>query len=383
MPSRARTRLAALVPVVAVCLLAGCAARPAAPGRTITVTASDSGCSPSRTSLASGTATITVRNTGSRSTEFELLGADGGIRTEVENLAPSLTRTLTVTLYPGDYTSVCKPGMSGPGVGRTTLHVTGTAAAPKPTSTALAGASAAYLTFVRDEAATLLAETRAFADTYVAGDAAKAKALYPGARASYERIEPVAEAFGTLDAQLDAREADVAPGVRWTGWHRIEKSLWQQGGAPLSAAQRRQQASALVSATQALVAKVDARTFTLGPDRIGNGAVALLDEVAATKITGEEETWSHTDLSDFQANVDGAHEAYAVVREAAKAKDPALVATLDARFAALDVLLGRYGSIEHGFVPYTRLTKAQVKQLSDALNALSEPLSTLTATVMG
>ena len=43
----------------------------------------------------------------------------------------------------------------------------------------------------------------------------------------YERIEPVAESFGDLDPALDARQADIEEGKEWTGWHKIEKDLWQ------------------------------------------------------------------------------------------------------------------------------------------------------------
>jgi iron uptake system component EfeO len=391
---RALRRLLAPAVVLAtgIALTACSTARSGGSGAGIAVSASDSGCRLSSSSTTSGPATFTVTNTGTRSTEFELLD-EHGVRTigEVENLGPGLTRTLSVQLEAGRYTSLCKPGMSGDGVGRATLTVEGAddaAATQQPTGTT--AASKAYLASVRTEARTLLAGTRTFAAAYAAGHTATAKALYAPTRASYERIEPVAEAFGTLDAALDAREADVPAGTRWTGWHRIEKDLWHpsaaaNGGAaspPLTAAGRAAQAKTLVSLTEQLVAKVDTPSFVLTTDTISNGAIGLLDEIAATKITGEEEVWSHTDLSDFRANVDGAEQAYAGVRGLAKQKDLTLVTTLDARFAALDALLAHYGSVQKGFVPYTTLSTAEVKTLSDDVNALAEPLSRLTATVL-
>ena len=36
------------------------------------------------------------------------------------------------------------------------------------------------------------------------------------------------------------------------------------------------------------------------------GSVDLLNEVSTSKITGEEEIYSHTDLYDFKANIEGA-----------------------------------------------------------------------------
>jgi iron uptake system component EfeO len=120
-------------------------------------------------------------------------------------------------------------------------------------------------------------------------------------------------------------------------------------------------------------------TYTV--DQVGNGAKSLLDEVATGKVTGEEEAWSHTDLYDFQANVDGAKQAFEGLEPLLEVKAPALVETLDARFDALQALLDRHRVGSDGFVSYTSLSRAQVKALSDAVNALSEPLSKMTGAV--
>ncbi len=216
--------------------------------------------------------------------------------------------------------------MSGSGVGRTAFTVTGAGASPSPSSSRLTAAATAVPAFVRTESATLLHRHPHVRRGVRGRRRREGQALYARTRASYERIEPVAERFGTLDAKLDAREADVAAGTTWTGWHRIEKGLWPPAGsAAPGAADRAAQAKTLVSLTEQLVAKVDAKSFTLTAAEVSNGAIGLLDEVAATKITGEEEVFSHTDLSDFRANVDGAERAYRGLRDVAKAKDPALV----------------------------------------------------------
>ncbi len=116
-------------------------------------------------------------------------------------------------------------------------------------------------------------------------------------------------------------------------------------------------------------------------DQVANGSRGLLEEVAKGKVTGEEEYWSRTDLWDFQANVDGAHEAFESVEPLLQQKDPELVETLDGRFAALQELLDRQ-RVADGFRSYDEVTPAEIKQLADAVNALSEPLSRLTAAVL-
>ena len=237
----------------------------------------------------------------------------------------------------------------------------------------------------------LIAATRKFAGIYAQGDAQTARQLYAPTRVHWERIEPVAESFGDLDPLLDAREADLADDETWSGWHYIEKDLWPptadaNGGTayvPLTPAEREAAAKDLVTWTQQLVDKVNAADFTFEAFQISNGAKELLDEVATGKVTGEEEIWSHTDLWDFQANVDGAKVAFEGLKDVAQAEDPELAATLTQRFDGLDALLAKHGSIEKGFTLYDALSPAEITELAAAVDALSEPLSRLTTTITG
>ncbi len=127
-------------------------------------------------------------------------------------------------------------------------------------------------------------------------------------------------------------------------------------------------------------------SFTVSLADISNGAIGLLDEVAAGKITGEEDWWSGTDLTDFEANVQGAGVAFGAVKALAESKGDEgvqLSADIEKQFTALEDALAKYGSIEDDFVEYGTLTDADKKALSDQVNALAEPLSQLTATVLG
>jgi len=375
----------------AMLLLAGCTDNAAAPrsatadGRTLSVQASDAACTLSATSAPSGTLTFTVTNTGSQVTEFYLLAADGlRIVAEVENIGPGITRDLVLSAPAGDYISACKPGMVGDGI-RAPFTVTDSGEPVGPgggDAELVEAATTAYGSYVRDQVDQLLAGTKEFVAAYTAGKDDDARALYAPTRVHWERIEPVAESFGDLDPKMDAREADLAEGEKWTGWHRIEKDLWPQRAknyTPLTTAQRRTYAEDLLANTQTLWDRTRDLTYTV--DAIANGAKGLLDEVATGKVTGEEEYWSRTDLWDFQANVDGARVAWQGLHELLERKDAALDARIATRFAELQALLDRTKSGE-GFVPYDTLGKAQVKELSDAVNALSEPLSKMAGAVL-
>ncbi|WP_421740546.1 iron uptake system protein EfeO [Cellulomonas sp.] len=398
--SRRTTTVAAALAALVLPLVAACvpndAPEPGASGSAgvLTVTSTADACDVSATEADSGTLRFSVSNEGDDVTEFYLLGDDGlRVISEVENVGPGLTRDLVVQVKPGSYFTACKPGMVGDGIrAEFTVNDSGVEVGPTgDTADQLAAAEASYVAYVKDQVGSLIAGTEAFAAAYTAGDDETAKSLYADTRAHWERVEPVAESFGDLDPLLDLREADVEEGATWSGWHLIEKDLWQpapdaNGGityVPLTPEQRNAAAADLVTYTQQLVDEVNAADFTFEAFQIANGAKELLDEVATGKVTGEEEIWSHTDLWDFQANVDGARVGYEVLAEVVEAEDPDLAETLTTRFAEIDALLAEQGSLETGFTYYDQLTDAQVKDLAAAVDALSEPLSRLTATVTG
>ncbi|MBN8900956.1 MAG: EfeM/EfeO family lipoprotein, partial [Rhodospirillales bacterium] len=160
-----------------------------------------------------------------------------------------------------------------------------------------------YKLYVIDQVGVLLKDTTAFADAIKAGDLAKAKTLYGPSRIAYERIEPLAELFSDLDGSIDSRadyheQAEKDPG--FTGFHRLEYGLFvgnsTEGLAPI--------ADKLVADVTELQARI--KDLTTPPDKVVGGAAALIEEVAASKISGEEDRYARTDLYDFQANVDGA-----------------------------------------------------------------------------
>jgi len=349
----------------------------------LTVKSTSDACEVSASEAPSGNIVFEVTNDGSEVTEFYLL-ADDGLRIvgEVENIGPGLTRNLVVQAGPGNYFTACKPGMVGDGI-RAPFTVTdsGAEVAYGDAAALIDTATEQYRLYVRDQIAQLVDKTQQFADLYVAGDDDAARALYPVARTHWERVEPVAESFGDLDPRLDLREADLEEGQAWTGWHAIEKDLWPpaDGYTVFTAAERAALAEQLVADTDELSTRVQDLTFNA--TQLGNGAKELLDEVATGKVTGEEEIWSHTDLWDFQANVDGARIAFEALQPALETKDAELAATLTERFAALQTLLDQYRDGD-GFVLYTDLTDDQIKELAAAVNALSEPLAELTAAVV-
>ncbi len=357
-------------------LLAACSAEQnAEPANApkIAVEANDNACHLATTTAPAGSVTFDIHNGGNQITEFYLYGPGDQVVSEMENIAPGMTRPMVVQVRGGQYTTACKPGTSGDGI-RGQFTVTGTAAAA-PAGAATQGVDA-YKKYVAEQAEQLQQGTAAFADAIKAGRVDDARRLYAQARQPWERIEPVAETFGDLDDKIDAREGDVKPGEQWTGYHRLEKELWSGGLQPDAA----EVADQLVADVHEIADK--AKDADLTPAKTANGAKELLDEVATKKVTGEEEAFSHTDLWDLKANVDGAKQVVTAFRPVLRSKDPNLQAQLDHRFADVDGLLARYQRGD-GFAPYTELNPDQVKELGAAADALGEPLSKISGAVTG
>ena len=346
----------------------------------ISIEITDDGCPAAESSYDSGPITFEVENvSGTGVTEFEVLEGDR-ILGEKENLPPGFSGSFSLDLGPGTYTLYC-PGAA---TERTDIEVVGEELEAEPTDTGaiLQAGADGYLGYVRTQVDELATAVAALDDAIQTGDVEASKLAYIQARPFYERIEPVAESFvlgeRNLDEAIDLRADDVAP-TELEGFHRIEYGLWVDGSAD-DLADVSTQLVADVASLQELVDGLD----SLQPYDLANGAVGLLDEAACCKITGEEERYSHIDLLDMAANVEGAEQAFAYLEEGLGAIDPDLVTTINERFDALDAAVAALADPEQpsGYKPYDEASDAEITGLSSALQAVAEPLSQVAQRVL-
>jgi iron uptake system component EfeO len=346
---------------------------------TVKITLSQSGCKAEADSYDAGALTFQVQNTDATgATEIELRLGERIIG-EKENLPPGFSGTFSLQVDPGDYTLYC-PGTDNP---QSALSITGTAQSSANTDTAalLQQGAKDYGQYVELQAGLLVENTKPLVAAIQSGDLEASKTAYAKARTYYERIEPVAESFTSgnqnLDADIDAREGDV-PASEFRGFHRIEKGLWEAGSTD--------GLEPVATQLQTNVEKLDGlvKGLTYQPAEIANGAVSLLDEVAQNKVTGEEERYSRIDLLDFASNVEGAQQAFANLQPGLAKIDPAIVSTISSEFDACLAALDKYKDTANasGFVEYDKLTPADVTALSQAVQALQEPLSQVAGKVV-
>jgi len=230
-----------------------------------------------------------------------------------------------------------------------------------------------YKIYVSTEVTDLVAQTRAFTDAVKAGDLAKAKQLYAPTRAHYEAVEPIAELFSDLDNAIDSRADDHEKRENdptFGGFHRIEYGLFAQNST-----------AGLVPVADKLMHDVldlqkRIATLVFPPSKVVGGAAALMEEVAATKISGEEDRYSHTDLWDFQANVDGAQKIVQLFEPLIRKQDPKFADKIAANFATVDRILAKYKT-PTGYETYDKLSASDRKALVGPVQTLAEDLSRL------
>src|SRR6185437_2185905 len=191
--------------------------------------------------------------------------------------------------------------------------------------------------YVNQNAATLVTSTQAMCDAIDAGNQTLAEQLYPKARVFYERIEPVAEVWGTLDTSIDGRiDNPVTTPTKLEGFHRIEEVMWD-GDTLIGAATFCNQ---LVQHEEQLAQLV--ATASYDPVTMASGATDLINEAATAKISGEEERYSNTDFIVFQANVDGAMEVFNLLKPYVQKSDPSLVAKIQQNHQRVEKAIAKY-----------------------------------------
>ncbi|EST12453.1 iron uptake system protein EfeO [Sporolactobacillus laevolacticus] len=223
-----------------------------------------------------------------------------------------------------------------------------------------------YLKYADEQIDILVKTTKPFVKAVEDGDIEKAKKLYTQPRIYYERAEPIAESFGDLDPAIDARINDVDDPSKWTGFHEIERALWEKN----SLKGQKKYAQKLMADVLSL--QKEAKSFKLTPKAMVAGAMELLEEAATTKITGEEERYSHTDLLDLQANVDGSEAVYQAAIPALNEGHKDLAAEIDKQFQAFDKQMLKYKKSETEYENYTKLSKNEIRKISNELSKLSK-----------
>jgi iron uptake system component EfeO len=340
----------------------------------VLVVVTDKGCEPEALTVAEGKTTFKIRNQSARVLEWEILNGVIVVE-ERENILPGFVQSLSAQLEPGQYQMTC--GLLSNPKGRLTVTAANTVTAA-PSALDLVGPLAEYKVYVINQINDLVERTKHFAEAVKAGRLAEAQKLYAPTRQPYERIEPIAELFADLDKSIDVRADDFEmkdADPAFVGFHRIEKALFADKTT------NGMQAVADRLVTDVMELKTRVADLAIPPKKMVGGAADLIEEVASTKISGEEDRYSHTDLWDFQANVDGARKIFDLLHPLLVKGDAQLVTRIEKNFSKVDSLLRRYQTGDRRFEEYENLKASDRNALKGAVTALAEDLSRLRGTL--
>ncbi|GMA22471.1 lipoprotein [Luteimicrobium album] len=350
---------------------------------TLTAAGGTDECQLSTDSVPAGPVTFTVTNKDSAAINEVELQLNNRIVGEKENLAPGLSPvSFTSTLDGGAYEIYC-PGAEKDTVAFT---VTGEAAATPTGSTQalLAEGVDEYSKFVTSQVDAMVVGVDNLKKAVDSGNLEEAQKAYATARPFYEKIESDVDGFvlpgfkatdnkGNLDYLIDMRASSLDPAVGWHGFHAVERDLFEKKKIDDGTKKYAAELATNVGKLQEL-----SKTLEFKPEDLANGAAGLLEEVQANKITGEEEKYSHLDLSTFAGNVEGAEQAFADLQPGLDKIDPDLAAQVTAQFDAVKATLKTYQdtSVLGGYELWTpELRKTDATKLSQAIQALQQPLS--------
>jgi iron uptake system component EfeO len=388
-PSRAgerrRAALVGLTVVVGLATVVGTAVASSSPAGadakqlTVTITLTPQGCAPKPAKVPAGQIQFNVKNKNAGAvSEAELRTSNlSHILGEQENLTPGLSGGFALVVQPGKYVVNC-PGAAQQ---HAAFTVTGKSKASSwKSKSVLTAAVSQYAAYINANVASLISSTQIMCAAINAGNQAQAELDYPQSRIYYERIEPVAEVWGTLDTDIDGRiNNPVTNPANLEGFHKLEMLLWS--GDTLTGASA--YCSQLVTNEQQLQNLV--ATASYDPVTMATGATDLINEAATSKITGEEERYSNTDFIVFQANVDAAMEVVHLLKPYLEKTNPQTVSAIEHEDQAVESAIAKYkatpGYDGTGYVEYSTVLDPQRRQLSAVVQAFAESLSKVSGKV--
>ncbi|MEO1717735.1 MAG: EfeM/EfeO family lipoprotein [Planctomycetota bacterium] len=205
------------------------------------------------------------------------------------------------------------------------------------------------------------------------GDLAAAKHAYVESRPPYEEIETLAGNFEDTDRDIDARpyafdEGESSPGFK--GFHRIEVLLYADGDTEAALPY----ATELVQSIRTLGRQLGERERFSAAGQF-DGMLALATEVAAKKVSSEEETWSDQSLLIFRSNWIGVYSQYRPFAPLVGASSSGRAEAVESAYNdARDLIEPHFRSGSAAGTPYSTIGIAERRAITNASMRLRDAI---------
>ena len=236
---------------------------------------------------------------------------------------------------------------------------------------AFIGPLSEFRVYLSSQGSALIKAVDALSQAIAADDLVQAQALYIPAREAYQRLAPAAQRLAELDNAINARadyfeKREQDPG--FTGFHRLEYGLFDQRSTQgLIPVAQQLQANA-IQLKQQLLAQ------SLPPEQLVSIVARTLHNLADTRAnSGEEERYSHIDLSGFAANLEVARKVVDLLRPLLARKNADLLHSIDSASTSLEAELNGLKTAQ-GYRTYDTVSSEQRQQISNKAKVLADAL---------
>jgi len=236
---------------------------------------------------------------------------------------------------------------------------------------AFVGPLSEFRVYLSRQGTALIKAVTALEHAIEVGDLGQAQALYVQARVAYQRVAPAAQRLAELDNGINAR-ADYfekrEQDPDFVGFHRIEYALFQQRSLDGLTPVAQRLLTDVTRLKQQLLAK------NAPPEQLVSMLVRNLNTLADVRASsGEEERYSHSDLSGFAANLEVSRKVVDLLRPLLAKSAAKLLPRIDDALTALDAELNGL-KVKDGYTSYDSVNAEQRKQIADKAKALADSL---------
>lgn len=240
-----------------------------------------------------------------------------------------------------------------------------------PTPVKYQPAIKAYLDFTQTELAEMVKQLTQLKNSLKKGDLAAAQQAYIEAHLHYEAIRPIVILFGNTDRTINARAdyfLEAEKDYRFTGFHLVEYQLFN----------RKDIQAALIAADELLMKARDLQkrvaTETIEIPKLVQSSADFIEMILETKLAGEENIYSHSDLADIAANLRGSQQ---VVKVLTPFIPPKTLQQIQDNQQKTNAIIQPYQLSSGSYQPYSQLSKKDKMALYSVLTQQAEILALL------
>nr|WP_230083547.1 MULTISPECIES: EfeM/EfeO family lipoprotein [Providencia] len=230
-----------------------------------------------------------------------------------------------------------------------------------------------YLAFVTNELGEMVEQLDILNQCLKKGHLAQAKSAYIQAHQHYETVRPIIMLFGNTDRTINPR-ADYFLGkekdYRFTGFHLVEYQLFSQQDIK----------AALPAADELLLKGRDLHkrvlTETIEIPKLVQASADFMEMILETKLAGQENIYSQSDLTDIAANAKGSQAIIEVISPFVETKTLDQIKENDQK---INKIVQSYQLAKGQYAPYSQLKRQDKMALYSLLTQQAELLATLRA----